>query len=176
MLYVMFSNLSKQFTPWFGWLETTNLPPTNLTPMMGAAKSSCTPMFTFFMELLRRRRGKMESDEKGIAEKRIMVKERQWHENVLYSQYIYMYIICIHIACYVYITMIYVSKMLFNIQSSMIVWVSGNINKFWWFCHQEHFKTRNVSCVYGFLCVRWRVAVCNLLPFLTDSLNMDMMD
>ena len=50
MVYVMFSNLS----------------PTNLTPMVGATKSSCTPMFTFFMELLRRRRGKMESDdEKG---------------------------------------------------------------------------------------------------------------
>ena len=143
----MCSNLCKEFSPLVGWLETTNLPPVEFLRFAGATKSSCTPMFTFFMELCRRRRD---------GRWKVMMKRglrRRKRGNGLGKVIIYIHIYnYIYIARYVYIYM-YIFQRCYSILHDSL-----SIRK------QGHFETINdvcvCVCVYGFLCVQSRVAVC----------------
>lgn len=141
------------------WVTRSHQP---YTRWAGATESSCTPMFTFFMELLRRRRGKIFKWWKGDCgiwkRGNCQGKTMTWESPMLYVYIIYI-CQCIHIACYVYnYDICFKDAIQYSILHDCLS--TRKHQQFWWFCHQEHFKTSNVSCVYGFLCVRWRFALC----------------
>lgn len=157
-LYVMFSQPFKtNLTPLFGWLEATNLTPDGREPLSPPVPRCLRSLWNSSAG----GGGRFSSDEKGIAEfeKEEIVKERQWHEKVLCYMYILYICQCIHIACYVYnYDICFKDAIQYSILHDCLS--TRKHQQFWWFCHQEHFKTSNVSCVYGFLCVRWRFALC----------------